>query len=119
MNIVSICILMQDGVDEMIAQLSGLIEEIVKTAKEDKVISEDEEKLISEVSQRIEDLKMLLSLSLENADDLNQLEEIFDQTLKSIVSSSIETAKADNVISADEIQIIRKVIEFSEKNRRT
>ena len=108
--------MMEDSYNEMVAELTGLIEEIVQTAMNDSVISEDEESLISEIKQRIEDLKLVLSVSLENAEDLDTLDEVFQESLKKLVSQSISTAKQDDVISSDEIEILKKVIEFSEKH---
>lgn len=108
--------MMEDSYNEMVAELTGLIEEIVQTAMNDSVISEDEEALINEIKQRIEDLKLVLSVSLENAEDLDTLDEVFEESLKKLVSQSISTAKQDDVITSDEIEILKKVIEFSEKH---
>ncbi len=106
---------MEDSYNDMLAELTGLIEEIVHTAMEDSVISEDEEALITEIKQRIEDLKLVLSISLENAEDLDALDKVFSESLKNLVSQSIDVAKKDEVISVEEIEILKKVIALSDK----
>lgn len=81
---------------------------------EDQRISDEEGMMIEHIKDQIHEFKTVSLTTLEEKMTEEQFRKILQSTIAEIISKTIEVAKKDNVISDDEIKILKTLIEFQD-----
>ena len=89
--------------------LEKLFDDIVKIAKEDKIISADEQALIVKTRNNINEFKSLYEAAIEDEIITKDEYNVLNNAYKKIYSGSESEALKDNKLTNDEVKIISKI----------
>ena len=92
---------------------ANLLSDMLHTAMEDRKITEDEIAILSFVQDQVEEYKYILAESLQR--DPESLNTLVHNALERLIGEAVSIAKQDNVISDDEIKLLRDLILFDER----
>jgi hypothetical protein len=98
---------------------TDMIAEILKAAKEDGIISEDEQALIDSIQANIAKYYRILDKSYEDGVITSDEEHNFYEARKIILEEALKVAREDEQITQDEfriIKVLRHVIRKMEEN---
>jgi transcriptional regulator CtsR len=93
---------------------SNLIEDLIQVAMEDRTITEEEGRLIDSVRDQIDEFKEVTLSSMPEKLNNEKFKQIVQSTLARMITRTIDLAKKDNVISDDEIRILKHLIDFQD-----
>ncbi len=100
--------------DEVLEEaFANLLSDMLHTAMEDMKITDDEIAILTFVRDQVEEYKMVLAESMER--DPHELDQIVKNALKRLINDVMTLARSDNVISDDEIKLLRDLIIFEDK----
>ena len=92
---------------------ANLLSDMLHTAMEDQKITEDEFAILSFVKDQVEEYKYILAESLQR--DPESLNALIHNAMNRLIEEAVSLAKQDNVISDDEIKLLRDLILFDER----
>jgi signal transduction histidine kinase len=101
--------------DEIEKQISNLIRELRAVAMEDSRITMEEQALMDKIEEDAHQMQNQIIQVLESDLDDNEFADLVNDFLQDIISNAIKFAKADWVISEDEMRLIGKLLEFTDK----
>ena len=89
--------------------LERLFDQVVKIAKEDNVISSDEQAILLKTKENIDNFKEIYLKAIEdNIIDENEFKSL-EIAYKKIYSESEATALKDDILTKDEVKLISKI----------
>jgi hypothetical protein len=101
--------------DEIEKEISNLIQELRAVALEDSRITMEEQALMDKIEEDAQQMQNQIIQVLESDLDDNEFADLVKDFLQDIISNAIKFAKKDWVISEDEMRLIGKLLEFTDK----
>lgn len=89
--------------------LEKLFDEVVKIAKEDNVVTPDEQALLEKTQQNIEEFKKLYDKAMEDNVITEEEYSVLEKAYKKIYSETQDEAFRDEILTKDEVKIISKI----------
>lgn len=100
---------MVDEIELDISFLERLFDEVVRIAKEDNVITADEQALLLKARQNIDKFKNLYDKAMEDNVITEEEYKVLEKAYKKIYSETQEEAFKDEILTSDEVKIITKI----------
>lgn len=100
---------MADEIELDISFLERLFDEVVKIAKEDNVITADEQALLLKARKNIDKFKELYDKAMEDNILTQDEYDVLEKAYKKIYSDTQEEALKDEILTKDEVKIITKI----------
>jgi hypothetical protein len=93
-------------------KLSNLIDHVIETAFQDKVISSDEETLIEVIRGEMRNLEKQIKQLVESQITIDSAEQRIRDMFEMVLTQTAQTAKNDGTITADELMIIDRLAKY-------